>query len=155
MQNVFEITFFPCVLLSISLEGIACFFASLCSMQTTRVESAFTNRFKICFRVINFLADSVFDMGSITAHAPGPWGPDCLQRGMRPDKASSLCWPASFGARLWVFFASFLLPPSLWSLNTVPKGYEKREFFTSEMELLWSVKDTSLLLVPLFTSAVL
>ena len=36
----------------------------------------------------------------------------------------------------------------------MPKGYEKREFFTSEMELLWSVKDTSLLLVPLFSSVV-
>lgn len=48
-----------------------------------------------------------------------------------------------------------LLPPSIWRLNIVPKGYEKREFFTSEMELLWPVKDTSLLLVPLFTSAVL
>lgn len=47
------------------------------------------------------------------------------------------------------------LPPSIWRLNIVPKGYKKREFFTSEMELLWSVKDTSLLLVPLFTSAVL
>lgn len=46
-------------------------------------------------------------------------------------------------------------PPSVWRLNIMPRGYEKREFFTSEMELLWSVKDTSLSLVSLFTSAVL
>lgn len=57
---------------------------------------------------------------------------------MYPEHSSSLCLPVSF--RDFASLQGSFLPASIWSLNIVPKGYEKREFFTSEMELLWSIK---------------
>lgn len=69
-----------------------------------------------------------------TAHAPAYGGRTAGKRGMDPDHLSSLCWSSSF--RDFASLQASFLPASIWSLNIVPKGCEKREFFTSEMELL-------------------